>query len=575
MYIERITIKKFRSIVDSTFYAKNITVFVGENDVGKSNILKALNLFFNNQTDVDQGFDFFTDYSRLAVSPKKKAKEIIIEILLSPPSTFESHLKKILWTKKWREEGLYKGGEKIIFADGSPIPGSRSRIGVWLNRLRYYYVPAIKSNDYFSHLLKKLYETLYSTIKIDLQNAGQQFVSNIQEHTKLLSDELYKKLDLESKIQLPEDLSNLFSTLDFETISKEQPISLKQRGDGIKVRHLPVILKFLADKEHKHHSKGAVRSDSIWGYEEPENNLELFKAFELAENFEKYSNDIQIFLTTHSPAFYTIGKNQSETIKYNTFKDINDSFTKLSKIEKDSIKDLDKSMGLMPIVAPYIKEKMNENLELKKIITDLKDETKPILFVEGPNDKIILENAWQKLRNSSRMPFKIQQSYDRFFIGNEFRREDLFKNNEDNIFIGMFDFDEAFENWIRLIKEKPESWGRIENDHAKGLLLKHTKHRGYVFLLPVPNFRNDYANEQYGKNSLLSLELLFQDEKLTGYVEGKQLPGGGSVLRMNDRKKADFANKTNLFNKDDFLYFEPIFGMIVDCTPEVGQNMLE
>ena len=34
MYIERITIKRFRSIVDGTFNAKNITVFVGKNDVG-------------------------------------------------------------------------------------------------------------------------------------------------------------------------------------------------------------------------------------------------------------------------------------------------------------------------------------------------------------------------------------------------------------------------------------------------------------------------------------------------------------------------------------------------------------
>ena len=111
-------------------------------------------------------------------------------------------------------------------------------------------------------------------------------------------------------------------------------------------------------------------------------------------------------------------------------------------------------MGLMPIVAPYIEEKMKENLELKAIITDLKDETKPILFVEGPTDKTILETAWKKLRGSTRMPCKIQQAFDRFFIGNEFRREDIFKNNKNNIFIGMFDFDEAFENWNRLKKGK-------------------------------------------------------------------------------------------------------------------------
>ena len=77
MYIERITIKKFRSIVDSTFYASNITVFVGENDVGKSNILKALNLFFNNQTDVDQVLIFLLIIRDWLFPPKRKPKRLL------------------------------------------------------------------------------------------------------------------------------------------------------------------------------------------------------------------------------------------------------------------------------------------------------------------------------------------------------------------------------------------------------------------------------------------------------------------------------------------------------------------
>ena len=51
-YIEKIEISKFRSFGETikidTF---DFNVFSGGNDSGKSNILKALNLFFNNQTD--------------------------------------------------------------------------------------------------------------------------------------------------------------------------------------------------------------------------------------------------------------------------------------------------------------------------------------------------------------------------------------------------------------------------------------------------------------------------------------------------------------------------------------------
>lgn len=42
---------------------------------------------------------------------------------------------------------------------------------------------------------------------------------------------------------------------------------------------------------------------TIWGFEEPENGVELSKAFEMANDFEEFSQDIQMFITTHSPAF--------------------------------------------------------------------------------------------------------------------------------------------------------------------------------------------------------------------------------------------------------------------------------
>lgn len=570
MYIERITIKKFRSIAEETFNAKNLTVFVGRNDAGKSNILKALNLFFNNETDLGQSFDFETDYSRFAVKQKKKAQEISIEIIFSPPDTFRDHSKRISWTKKWRKDGFYTPGEKIVFADGSQIT-DRSRVSVWLRRLRYHYVPAIKGNDYFSSLLKSLYRTLYATIKTDLQKAGQAFVGNIREHTKLLSGELSKKLNLDSKIQLPEDLSNLFSTLDFETVSKGQSIALKHRGDGIKVRHLPVILKFLAEKERIHHSKGAVRSDTIWGYEEPENNLELHYAFELAKDFEKYSEDVQIFLTTHSPAFYTIGKGHSNTLKYASFKDAENSSTRIKSVDENNIKEIDEAMGLLPIIGPYVEEKISENQELRKIIADLKDETKPVLFVEGKTDKTILENAWKRLKGKDVMPFRIQPAFDRYFIGNTFRRGEIFKNNNDLIFIGLFDFDEAFENWERLLELKQNNlkmWEFAEKEETKGLRLKHRNHAAHVFLLPVPAHRKEYANKNYGRMSALSIELLFEDDKLTSFVEEKDVLGGGKILKMKDAKKVAFANSTKQFSKKDFSCFSSIFAVIDSIIKE-------
>lgn len=56
--IKSIRIKNFRSIRNELIEAKNMDIFVGLNDAGKSNVLKALNLFFNGQIDYGVMFDF-------------------------------------------------------------------------------------------------------------------------------------------------------------------------------------------------------------------------------------------------------------------------------------------------------------------------------------------------------------------------------------------------------------------------------------------------------------------------------------------------------------------------------------
>ncbi len=50
MKIQRIEIRKYRSLCDVTIYPKDVLALVGRNNSGKSNILKALELFFEGTT---------------------------------------------------------------------------------------------------------------------------------------------------------------------------------------------------------------------------------------------------------------------------------------------------------------------------------------------------------------------------------------------------------------------------------------------------------------------------------------------------------------------------------------------
>ena len=118
-----------------------------------------------------------------------------------------------------------------------------------------------------------------------------------------MSESIREHLGFDSTIKIPNDFRSLFESLDFSTKYGGFDIPLQHRGDGIQARHIPFVLEFIAQKSKTHH---------IWAYEEPENSLEMSKAFELAEQFQNsFSKDNQIFLTTHSPAFYGFVESKS------------------------------------------------------------------------------------------------------------------------------------------------------------------------------------------------------------------------------------------------------------------------
>lgn len=392
MYIKKITIKNFRSIIDQAFESNSLNVIVGTNDIGKSNFLKALNLFFNNQTDIDRPFHFKDDFSHNAKHGKKQAKEITIEIEFIPPETYKG-VEPVIWKKRWRKDGLQKADE-FRYADGQEISG-RTKVRAWLTSLKFKYVPAIKSEKYFENLLCDLHDTLSETIEIALKDAGKGFIDKIRDNTSSITKELFDRIGLESNIDLPDDLRSLFASLDFRTKSATSIISLKHRGDGIKVRHIPVILHFLAEQQSKGSTQGLTRVNTIWGFEEPENNLELTKCFELADNFLDYSKTIQVFITTHSPAFYSLVAKPNVNlfdIEYD-----NNKGSIINRSNSDLSKTIDSKMGLMPLVAPYVLEVKKDKEELETRLKTAEDEiakiNKPVLFVEGKIDKSIIEDV--------------------------------------------------------------------------------------------------------------------------------------------------------------------------------------
>jgi len=391
--IKSVQIRKFRSLksVTKKLEFSDLNIFVGQNDQGKSNLLRALNLFFNNETDLDTRFRFSEDYCYHSNTGKGTRNEIRIDLVIEPPKRRFKHAKPLRWTKRWRKDGSIIEERKYI-ESGNEVP-SRDGVSQWLDKIRYRYIPAIKGQNYFSALMGELYDVLNEAYADILSAQGEEFISGIQNITKGITKDLSEQIGISNTIQVPSDFKQLFSNLDFGVRLSGNTYHLKQRGDGIKIRHIPVILKYMSEQERSISRAGYVKPDTIWGFEEPENNLELRYAFELAKTFKEYSKDIQIFITTHSPAFYALDQTDGDNVNTFYISQGEDNCTQVDVVSHEKTNELHESMGLLPIITPYltkIYEHQSEIENLKSKLVQLEDSVRFVVLTEDEKHEHVI-----------------------------------------------------------------------------------------------------------------------------------------------------------------------------------------
>jgi energy-coupling factor transporter ATP-binding protein EcfA2 len=292
LHITKIDIRNFRSVRNLSLSPERLAVLVGKNDSGKSNVLRALNLFFNGRTIPTDTFDFDVDHN-VFNNPNRRAKEISIKLEIELPGSYRAtNGDFVVWERRWRSEGLvhdeYSGRRRVAGPRGGAnietveIP-KQSNAHTLLRNINFVYVPAIKDLEYFSELRASIYDVIAEVADREFRSSSQNFEQSISHQLEDLTRQITVSLGFRSRLALPKDLSHIFESLDF--LSEGQDISLDARGDGIKARHIPLILKFMADKKRSLQGRGSQPYTFIWGYEEPENNLELSSCVELADQF--------------------------------------------------------------------------------------------------------------------------------------------------------------------------------------------------------------------------------------------------------------------------------------------------
>lgn len=433
MKIYDISIANFRGIKSlQKLKVGDINSFVGKNDSGKSNILKALDSFFNEkftpndvfkgileneQTEITIRFETDTPINPLALDAEGKIK---LKKIFSFSSAGKL-VKEVRYScNDINSEQYYncwgiKEAEINSYLSSLNVEHSRSGRGV-TNISKIELIDANTQNfgriekeylaDEYLKNLKKQYDFFempdYSHFDAEQDlNVGStafqtQFkpiaTQSLQNNSGLTSQiETNVQDDLETEFSIITELmkrnvpnlekikpsvacnwGNLVKfdlSLKFSTDTFEIPISNK--GTGFKRLLMVAYFEYLAQK--------ATKKYQIFGIEEPETFLHPELQNDLLDSIIALSENSQFFITTHSPVFAGATKN-SNIVVVKKEEELSNYLN--YENEGDILDVVIKELGIRP----------NYNL--------LNDNYRKAVFVEGSGDVKFWEKAFQKINGT-------------------------------------------------------------------------------------------------------------------------------------------------------------------------------
>lgn len=196
----------------------------------------------------------------------------------------------------------------------------------------------------------------------------------------------------------------------------------------------------------------------------PEWQLDFLKQiFDITETASRTNH---ILMSSHSAA--TLCSLEEQRI--NLFKVDKSIVSCMKKSKKEVIENLSNS---------FIQYSEDES----KLLIDnaIRSSNRPVLFVEGPSDVAILNTAYTKLYPDTDISILIQDAFDRGFIRTLLSRQEIFSAYDHKQFFALFDFDDAYKDWDRLVGDI------VIDEIGYGLCKKLRDKKAHAFLLPIPD----------------------------------------------------------------------------------------
>ena len=522
IYISKIEISHFRSIYELRVdEISDVNVISGANDVGKSNIIKALNLFFNYKESPvsfqDDTNSFHTYFSKNA----RKRKFIAVRLTFRrPKGKYPDSLSEYFWVKRQWDRDFPVEPETTWGKDGNSTAEEDWPQGLtwFLKKSRFLYVPAIRDRNYFRQVLATIYREITERRDEELKTAGDSLLKVIASRSTAIRAALQNVTGLEFTFEMPDDVFALLSAAGLYT---DNNIPFHLRGDGLQALTVPGLMQSLSNLNKTYYY--------VWGFEEPENSLEYKRATALADMIrDTYSKKAQVFLTTHSPAFlamenaktsiFRVTKREQKYVRKKYVEQVTDIQPVFVRGDfRENL--LPRDLGLLLLARQFDRDNRAVD-ELEAKVDALEERirllSKPILIVEGPNDEATLAHAWEQLYEET-IPFDILVAHGVKEVPPLVKR---FALPEEKRMCALCDHDKTGVGTVKnLLKSK-------FIDNCNGLNRSVYKCNMLAMTLPPPDKNGGVAQAE---NLNLALEFYFPDRVLLD-IDSRS---GGKLFSQN------------------------------------------
>ncbi|HUX81205.1 MAG TPA: AAA family ATPase [Halothiobacillus sp.] len=383
--IESVAIKGFRSIADEKAATLGShTAFIGKNSSGKSNILRALNLYFNGRPSPGTSLELDRDVHYRPLRRQKKEINIVVNFNIPEGFKFRKELDRLeklgrnfSISKTWSLNPQRRVEETISMSvNGVLVAGGDQLAKDFLALIIFRYIP---NRTIPAEMLKDESQAIAGFIFRKLREATQaaDVLKGISDSAaKLLTSTSEALADsgapiLEPNVATGDSLGDMLRMSGFRAKGMNGvEVRDEDWGSGHQAFFL---LNLLREIDTDYSRQFGWRQASIWAVEEPESGLHHDLQSKLARKLIDWSSDqhrrLQIFTTTHSPIIA-----MSADTGY--WVEIEETTSALKEMNVTELVRAAEERGVSSYTHPILSFPFH-----------------PVVVVEGKNDEIVLNHV--------------------------------------------------------------------------------------------------------------------------------------------------------------------------------------